>query len=413
MESKKNTSEINELIKKNEEILMMQKDCEDKIQTLTKENNKKKEEIKTKNNSQELFDLIISELKDYITSQSKTNEIIEDKQKLQNEINNAYYKAKQASQNYEELEKYNSDIIKKINEIKEEKNKIEDKLKQTYEETKAQCEKFKEEYQKKYDEISNDVILKENEELKTKIKECKENTDKIKQNIKDQMEMRQKQSNEITNMLNGQISDKLGEINKETNKYDEENAKLKIDIAMEKEKFGDNPDLMKDFNKKFDRAKKEYEKVFKDYAQLVQENRKLKEIDPVSIQQEISRNKKLLDDLVKNNKELQAKIKDLKNKKNTEVQEIMKEEKTEFNKIEDKKEEPKKEDEKLEDKKDEPKKEEEPKKEDEKLEDKKDEPKKDEEPKKEKVLKLGVISKEIDAIMAKNDTNKDGEIDFK
>ena len=31
----------------------------------------------------------------------------------------------------------------------------------------------------------------------------------------------------------------------------------------------------------------------------------------------------------------------------------------------------------------------------------------------EKVLKLGVISKEIDAIMAKHNTNKDGEIDFK
>jgi calcium-dependent protein kinase len=31
----------------------------------------------------------------------------------------------------------------------------------------------------------------------------------------------------------------------------------------------------------------------------------------------------------------------------------------------------------------------------------------------EKVLKLGVNSKEIDAIMAKHDTNKDGEIDFK
>ena len=31
----------------------------------------------------------------------------------------------------------------------------------------------------------------------------------------------------------------------------------------------------------------------------------------------------------------------------------------------------------------------------------------------EKILKLGVISKEIDVIMAKHDTNKDGEIDFK
>ena len=31
----------------------------------------------------------------------------------------------------------------------------------------------------------------------------------------------------------------------------------------------------------------------------------------------------------------------------------------------------------------------------------------------ERVLKMGVDAKEIDAIMAKHDTNKDGEIDFK
>ena len=35
------------------------------------------------------------------------------------------------------------------------------------------------------------------------------------------MEMRKKQSDDITNMLNGQISTKLGEINKETDKFEE------------------------------------------------------------------------------------------------------------------------------------------------------------------------------------------------
>ena len=308
-------SELSELIKKNEELLNFQKQCEEEIKSIQKENDTKKEEIKTKNNA-ELFDLIISELKDYLKSQDQTQQIIQDKEKIQNEINNAYYKAQQASQNIDEIEKYNTDIIKKIKEINEEKSKIEEKLKKNYEDTKVQCDKFKEEYQKKYDEISNEAIIKENEDLKVRIKECEENTNKIKQNINEQMEMRKKQSDDITSMLNGQINTKLSEINKETDKFDEENEKLQKEIEIEKAKFGDNPDLMKDFNKKFDKAKKEYEKTFKDFIQITQEHQKLRELDPVSIQEEININKAKLDQLVKNNKELQAKIKELKNKKN-------------------------------------------------------------------------------------------------
>ena len=372
--SNNSNSELNELIKKNEDLLNFQKQCEEEINTIQKENDTKKEEIKNKNNA-ELFDLIISELKDYLKSQEQTQQIIQEKQNIQNEINNAYYKAQQANQHVDEIENYNTDIIKKIKEINEEKSKIEEKLKKNYEDTKVQCDKFKEEYQKKYDEISNEAIIKENEELKVKIKECEENTNKIKQNINEQMEMRKKQSDDITSMLNGQINTKLSEINKETDKFDEENEKLQKEIEIEKEKFGDNPDLMKDFNKKFDKAKKEYEKTFKDFIQITQEHQKLRELDPVSIQEEININKAKLDQLVKNNKELQAKIKELKNKKNNEAQGAnidsnkKEEDKKEDNKkkIEDKKEENNKE---IEDKKDDDKKEEDKKDEDKKEEDK-------------------------------------------
>ena len=40
------------------------------------------------------------------------------------------------------------------------------------------------------------------------------------------MEIRQKQSDNITNMLNGQINDKLSEIDKETYKFETENEKF-------------------------------------------------------------------------------------------------------------------------------------------------------------------------------------------
>ena len=184
------------------------------------------------------------------------------------------------------------------------------------------------------------------------------------------MEMRKKQSDDITNMLNGQISTKLGEINKETDKFEEENERLQKEIEIEKAKYGDDPDLMKDYNKKFDKAKKEYEKTFKDFIQISQEHQKLREVDPLSIQEEINNNKIKLDNLVKSNKELQAKIKELKLKKENEA----KNPPAPNDKKEDKKEEEKK----VEDKKEEEKKEEDKKEEDKKEEDKKvDEPKKD------------------------------------
>ncbi len=78
------------------------------------------------------------------------------------------------------------------------------------------------------------------------------------------MEIRQKQSDNITNMLNGQINDKLSEIDKETYKFETENEKFREEIALERAKFGDDPDLTTEYNKKFDKAKKEYEKIFKD-----------------------------------------------------------------------------------------------------------------------------------------------------
>jgi len=340
-------SQIDDILKQNQNIIDLQKKCEEEILSLKKKKDTKKEEIKTKNNA-ELFDLIVAELKNYLKSQEQTQEIIQEKEKMQNEINNAYYKAQQASEQYDEIEQYNADIISKIKKINAEKDEIEEKLKKNFEDTKVQCEKFKEEYQKKFDEISNEAILKENEDLKVRIKECEENTNKIKQNINEQMEMRKKQSDDITNMLNGQISTKLGEINKETDKFEEENERLQKEIEIEKAKFGDDPDLMKDYNKKFDKAKKEYEKTFRDFIQINQEHQKLKELDPVSIQKEIDSNKAKLDALVKSNKELQAKIKEIKNKKSNEATAGTANEGATDKKEEDKKEDNKKEEDKKE-----------------------------------------------------------------
>ena len=225
-ETKEAKKELKELIEKNEELLNFHKKCEEDIKTLQKNNEIRRKKIKSINDMG-IFDFTIDELKDYINTQNQANEIAEEKKKLQEDINNTYYKAQQASANYDQLEIYNSDIIKKIKEINEEKNKIEEKLKQTYEDTKHHCDVFKEEYKKKYDEISNEVIIKENEELKSRIKEVEENTNRIKEDVLEKIRLflinypLDKSINlgeELVNYLNR----KLKELNPESDNYEEE-----------------------------------------------------------------------------------------------------------------------------------------------------------------------------------------------
>jgi len=232
---KEKQDELADILKKNEFFINQQKLGEEEIEKLKKENDIKKEEIKTKNN-EELFNLIIDELKDYLKSQDATNEIAQEKQKLENDINNAYYKAKQAIEHSKEIDLANKDIISKIKEINEETKEIEKKLKQNYDETKSQCDKFKEEYKKKFDEISNEALMKENEELSKKVQETKENSESIKKNINEQLGMRKEHENTLTSQYNS----KLSEITKETDKMEVENKQLREQIEKEKSKFGED-----------------------------------------------------------------------------------------------------------------------------------------------------------------------------
>ena len=62
---KEKQNELNEILKKNEFFIAQQKLSEEEIQKLKKESEDKKEQIKTKTNP-ELFNLVISELKDYL-----------------------------------------------------------------------------------------------------------------------------------------------------------------------------------------------------------------------------------------------------------------------------------------------------------------------------------------------------------
>ena len=100
--------------------------------------------------------------------------------------------------------------------------------------------------------------------------------------------MRKEHEDALTNQYNS----KLGEITKETDKMEEENQKLKKELEREKEKFGGD-DFTQTIKKKFEKVKKEYEKVYKDYIQLKKENERLREVDPVSIKEEIEKNKKI------------------------------------------------------------------------------------------------------------------------
>ena len=53
MKGESKQDELNEIMKKNEELLNYQKQCDEQIKVLEKENESRKEEIKAKNNNQE------------------------------------------------------------------------------------------------------------------------------------------------------------------------------------------------------------------------------------------------------------------------------------------------------------------------------------------------------------------------
>ena len=143
--------------------------------------------------------------------------------------------------------------------------------------------------------------------LKERLKECKEQIEKVRASLHEQEEMRAK-GTDLESLFQSHFSEFNKQGTESQNKIDE--LKMQVDAAQKR--YKELTQTVKNKTKKFEGQKKQYEKVMRDFMMFQKENNELKILDPESMKHEIEKNNITLDILVKENKALQTKIQDLK-----------------------------------------------------------------------------------------------------
>ena len=304
-------AEVMRYLSQNEKMLMTQTESEKEIEEMKKETNKYLESLKSKS-AEELFDEIIKAINETMEEEKRGKEI-EERIILANEqIKSHYSNSKAVDKNYAELDAYNKTILKKIKQITEDKKHLAELEEEKTKDIIEQCEKFKKESLEKYNSCSVKTIKKNNAELEKKMNESIYSTQKIKENIEAQHDLRDNKKLDLESLFTSHIKERLDSLTKQSNEFKEENEKLQAEFEKEEEKRKELNNTLKKKTKRFELQKKELDKVMRDLISIQQENNELKKIDAICLRKENEKNKEKLAELVKKNKELQAKIKELK-----------------------------------------------------------------------------------------------------
>lgn len=314
-------AEVMRYLSQNEKMLVTQTESEKEIAAIKKETNQYLESVKSKS-SDELFDEIIKAINETMEEEKRAKES-EDKIIIANEqIKTHYTNSKAVDKNYAELDAYNKTVLKKIKQITEDKKKIAELEEEKTKDIIEQCEKFKKESLEKYNAGSVETIKKDNVELERKMNECIYSTQKIKESIDEQHDLRDNKKMDLESLFTTHIKEKLDSLTKQSNEFKAENEKLQAEFDKEEEKREELNNILRKKTKKFELQKKELDKVMRDLMSIQKENNELKKIDAISLRKENEKNKERLAELVKKNKELQAKIKELKELKDKKANSI-------------------------------------------------------------------------------------------
>jgi hypothetical protein len=161
------------------------------------------------------------------------------------------------------IEKNNKVLIEKVKEVTDEKNAkiIEEKEKR--DELEIKCEEFKRDVDEKFskDVIDKDQIKMDNDKLRQKLEEYKNNMEAIKANLEEQIENKNKQSDDFQLDFKSQIQTKMDEMMSQTGKLSNENKELKTEVAFYQKKIEELAHSMGRFTSNFESTKKEFEKV--------------------------------------------------------------------------------------------------------------------------------------------------------
>ena len=217
--------ELLKYLAENEKIIKSKTEAEKELEIIKEENNKFLASLKGKS-TEELFDLVMKEIKDTIKEENLASES-EVKITLTNENIKTYYTNSQAvDRQYEDLDKFNKSVLQKIKQITEDKVKLVEIEENKTKEIAEQCEKFKAEYIEKFNSASVETIKKDNVELERKLNECRESTKKIQESIDAQHDLRDNKKMDLESLFTSHLTEKLDSLKKQSNEYKTENKKL-------------------------------------------------------------------------------------------------------------------------------------------------------------------------------------------
>jgi hypothetical protein len=214
-----------------------------------------------------------------------------------------------------EYEKYNKSLLEKVKEINEEKDQLEKDEHEKCETIRQKCEEFKRDVVSKFQVTDTDLIRKENDTLKEKLKEYQDHSKLIEESIKQQLEFKDEQLHLIEDGLSAQLNPKLNDFEGQNEKLKAENMELRKEYNDNIQELNELQELLSKFYSNFEIGKKEFEKKAQELFKLTKENKELKSLDPTSIIEETSKYKLELDSLVRVNKEISEKISNLKKQK--------------------------------------------------------------------------------------------------
>jgi len=211
-----------------------------------------------------------------------------------------------------EVEKHNKLLLEKVKEMNEEKSLAEKEEKIKREDIQKKCEDFKNDVVSKFQSTDVTAIQADNQNLKNKLEEYKENTKKITENLELQLKMKETQNLNFEEQFKTQISSKFNELKDQTDKFEKENVDLKLEYENAVKKFNNLSGSISKFHSRFDQGKKEFEKSLQEIFKLTKENRELKLKDLSELEKENSRVKLELEAIIADNKRLQEQIAKLK-----------------------------------------------------------------------------------------------------
>ena len=299
-------NELFHYLSQNEEIAKSEYECDTEINKLKQENEQHLQKVK-QYTPEELFNEIISTIKDCIALEKDEEASFAKLNEINQETVKYIQMSKSWDKNYGEIVEYNQSLLDKIKLGTEEKAKLIELETKNTEQVKEQAQKFKDDVFEKYNSSTNDKIIKDNDKLKERLKECKEQIEKVRASLHEQEEMKAK-GTDLESLFQSHFSEFNKQGTESQNKIDE--LKMQVDAAQQR--YKELTQTVKNKTKKFEGQKKQYEKVMRDFMTFQKENNELKILDPESMKHEIEKNNITLDILVKENKALQTKIQDLK-----------------------------------------------------------------------------------------------------